>query len=155
MKKVVVFSMLLFAAAANAQTEISAKYDHIGRFHNGVAVVELAYKKGLINVDGKELIKPEWETLSGFGADGIGYCRKNNLVGLIKIDGTILVEPSYQRIGDFKNGRAVTVKNGLKGLIDINGKVIIEPKYQHLSIEEGGLVRAKVGDKEELLKIEK
>lgn len=155
MKKIVVTVALFFAFTANAQTEISAKYDNIGRFHYGVAIVELGNKKGLINTEGKELIKPEWENLSGFGADGIGYARKNGLVGLIKTDGTVLVEPAYSRIGDFKNGRAVVVKNDLKGIIDITGKILIEPKYQHISIDEEGVVRAKVGGKEVLLKIEK
>lgn len=78
MKKLFVSVSLFFACGLNAQTEISLKYDHIRRFHNGVAVVELGNKRGLINTEGKELIKPEWETLSGFGSDGIGYCRKTD-----------------------------------------------------------------------------
>ena len=78
MKKLFVSVSLFFACGLNEQTEISVKYDHIRRFHNGVAVVELGNKRGLINTEGKELIKPEWETLSGFGSDGIGYCRKTD-----------------------------------------------------------------------------
>lgn len=153
MKKSLVALLLVAAFYSNAQVEISAKYDNIGKFHNGVAIVELRGKRGAINMEGKELIKPEWDNLTGFGEDGIGFARRNGLVGLIKTDGTIIVEPAYHRISDFKNGRAIVTKGIFKGVIDSTGKILIEPKYEHLNFEDNGLVRAKVGGKEVLLKI--
>lgn len=154
MKKVISAFLFLFAFQVKSQIEISAKYDHIGRFSHGIAIVELGGKRGAINTEGKEVIKPEWDNLTGFGEDGIGFARKNGLVGLIKTDGTIIIEPLYERISDFKNNRAIISKGIYKGVIDITGKVIIEPKYEHLSFEENGVVRAKSGGKEVLLKIE-
>lgn len=155
MKKLLFAALLALTVNANAQVEISAKYDHIGRFNNGFAVVELNGKRGVINSDGKEIIKPEWDNLTGFGKDGIGFARKNGLVGLIKTDGTVILEPLYQRIGDFKNGRAIITKGVYKGVIDSTGKVLIEPKYERMNFEDNGIVRATVGGKEVLLKIEK
>jgi hypothetical protein len=155
MKKILFSCIVAFTINAHSQTEISSKYDHIGKFNNGIAVVELNGKRGLINSEGKELIKPEWDNLTGFGADGIGFARKNGLVGLIKNDGTLLVEPIYERINDFKDGKAIVTKGFFKGMIDFNGKILIEPKYERLTFEENGLVRATVGGKEVLLKIEK
>lgn len=155
MKRVVFLGLVFFAFNVKSQVEISSKYDHIGRFHGDVAVVELNGKRGLINSSGKEVIKPEWDNLTGFGDDGIGFARKNGLVGLIKTDGTLILEPLYDRISDFYKGRAIITKGPFKGVIDTTGKVLIEAKYDHLNFEENGLVRATIGGKEVLLKIEK
>ena len=154
MKKIAIVLSWLFALGLNAQTEVSAKYDDIGRFYYGYAIVTLDGKKGMIDSLGKETIKPEYESLTGFGKDGIGYARKKGKVGLIKTDGTLLVEPNYERISSFKNGRAIICKGPYKGVIDFSGKVIIEAKYEHLKFEESGLVRARAGGKEVLLKVE-
>lgn len=152
MKKIISFLVIVLALKMNAQTEMSARYDHIGTFHHGYAIVELNTKKGLIDSTGKEVIKPEWDNLTGFGKDGIGYARKNLLVGLITREGKLLADPIYTRIGNFRNGRAVVTKDNLKGIIDISGKIIVEPKYQKLEVEEGGVIRATVDGKEVLLK---
>lgn len=154
MKKIILSLFVLLTFASKSQTEISAKYDRIGRFNNGIAIVELNGKKGAINYQGKEVIKAEWDNLTGFGNDSIGFARKNGLVGLIRTDGTLIIEPLYERISDFKNGRAIITKGIYKGVIGINGKIIIEPKYDHLAFEEGGIVRAKSGGKEVLLQID-
>jgi hypothetical protein len=155
MKKIIAFIFISVGFQLNGQTEMSARYDHIGTFHHGYAVVVLNGKKGLIDSTGKEAIKPEWDNLSGFGKDGIGYAHKGMLVGLINRQGTILAQPNYLRIGNFTNGRAVVVGlDNLKGIIDITGKVIVEPKYQKLKVEEGGIIRATVEGKEVLLKVQ-
>jgi len=145
---------VLLALNVSAQKAVSASYDHIGHFFYGIAIVESNGKKGAIDSTGKEVIKPEWDNLTGFGKDGIGYARKNGKVGLIKADGTVLLEPKYERIGGFKNGRAIISEGPFKGLVDFSGKMIIEPKYEHLKFEESGLVRAKQGGKVVLLKID-
>ena len=154
MKKFFVYLFIAFALNSVSQTEISARYDHIGSFHKGYAVVELNGKKGMINAQGKETIKPEWDNLTGFGDDGVGYARKDFLVGLINREGVVLAEPVYTHISGFTNGRAVVTKNFMKGIIDISGKIIVEPKYQKLKVEEGGIIRATIDGKEVLLKVE-
>lgn len=154
MKKLVFILCAMIGVKASAQKEVSASYDHIGKFFYGIAIVEMNGKKGAIDSTGKEVIKPEWDNLTGFGKDGIGYARRNGKVGLIKSDGTLLLEPKYERIGGFKNGRAIISQGPFKGLVDFSGKMIIEPKYEHLKFEESGLVRARQGGKEVLLKID-
>ena len=154
MKKIILGLCVLISVSASAQKEVSAQYDRIGHFYYGIAIVELNGKKGAIDSLGKEVIKPEWESLSGFGKDGIGFARKNGKVGLIKTDGTLLLEPKYERISGFKNGRAIICQGPFKGVVDFKGKIIIEPKYEHLKFEESGLVRARQGGKEVLLKID-
>lgn len=154
MKKIIFVLCALIGFRASAQKEVSAQYDHIGHFYYGIAIVELNGKKGAIDSTGKEVIKPEWENLTGFGKDGIGFARKNGKVGLIKTDGTLLLEPKYERISGFKNGRAIINQGIFKGVIDFSGKIVVEPKYEHLKFEDNGLVRARQGGKEVLLKID-
>ena len=154
MKQIIFILCALIGLNAAAQKEVSAQYNHIGHFFYGIAIVELNGKRGAIDTTGKEVIKPEWDNLTGFGKDGIGFARKNGKVGLIKSDGTLLLEPKYERIGGFRNGRAIISQGIFKGVIDFSGKVIIEPKYEHLKFEDNGLVRARVGGKEVLLKID-
>ncbi len=153
MKKILFFLFAFASLVVGAQqTVISAKYDNIGKFYNGIAIVRLNGKVGAINSDGKEVIKPEWDKLSGFGSDGIAFAHKDGLVGLISKTGKVLLKPNYQRISNFKYGKATITKDNMIGLVDINGKILIEPKYQKLVIEKGGLIRATENGTEVLLK---
>ncbi len=154
MKKIIFSICVLLVFNISAQKQVSAQYDHIGHFYYGIAIVELNGKKGAIDSTGKEVIKPEWDNLTGFGKDDIGFARKNGKVGLIKTDGTLLLEPKYERISGFHNGRAIISQGIFKGVIDFSGKIIIEPKYEYLKFEESGLVRARQGGKELLLKVD-
>ncbi len=154
MKKIIVLLGLGMALQVNAQTEISSKYDEIGKFHNGIAIVRLHGLEGAINSEGKEVIKPEWDALTSFGRDGIGYAHKKDLVGLIDKSGTLIAQPIYQRIGHFKYGKAVVMKDGKKGIMDINGNIIIEPKYDKLKMENGVIIASENGQ-DVLLKAEK
>ncbi len=156
MKQVVLILVILTnLKLAAKQTEISGKYDNIGKFYNGMAFVRLNGKVGAINSNGKEVIKPEWDKLSGFGSDGIGFAHKDGLVGLITKDGKVLLKPVYERISNFKYGKATIYKNSLVGIVDISGKVLIEPKYQKIRIDKGGLIRATENGTEVLLKTKK
>ena len=133
MKRLIfLFISLIFLTASAQHTEVSGKYDNIGKFANGIAFVRLNGKVGAINSNGKEVIKPEWDKLTNFGKDGIAYAHKDGMVGLITKDGKLLLKPVYERIGHFKYGRATISKNGLVGIVDINGKILVEPKYQKL-----------------------
>ncbi len=153
MRKILYLLLILLAIQSSAQqTEISGKYDNIGKFNNGIAFVRLNGKVGAINSNGKEVIKPEWDKLTGFGKDGIGFAHKDGLVGLITKEGKILLKPNFDRISNFKYGRATITKNNLVGIVDINGKILIEPKYQKLRIDKGGLIRATENGTEVLIK---
>jgi len=154
MKKIIAFLFVAFAVTTQGQTEMSAKYDYIGKFNNGIAFVRTNGLVGVINSEGKEIIKPEWEKISGFGDDGVAYCYKATGVGLINREGVLLAQPIYERIGMFHLGRAIVLKNGHEGLIDKTGKQLLEPKYDKLKVEEGGIVRATENGKQQLLRVD-
>lgn len=143
MKHLVILFFVLTSSVVFAQeVEISGNYDKIGKFEKGVAIVQKNGLVGLINSDGKEIVKPQYDKITGFGHDGIAYTHKNGMAGMINREGHVIVDNIYDRIGHFKNGNAVVVKNKLSGVISIKGKIVVEIKYDKISLEDGGLVRA-------------
>ena len=151
MKKIIAVLFLAMVFNCNSQTQISSQYDKIGNFYYGIAVVKKNGFEGAINTEGKEVIKPEWDRLSGFGKDGIGFAHKNGLVGLIDKTGKLIAKPEYSRIGNFKNGKAVVVQNGKEGIMNIEGKIIVAIKYDKLKVVEGGAIRATENGQEILI----
>lgn len=143
---ILLFALLSFEVVMAQSSEISSKYDKIGKFEKGVAIVRKNNMVGVINSDGKEVIKPEYEKISAFGNDGIAYTHKKDLVGLINRDGKVIADNQYDYIGHFKSGNAIIKKNGLSGVINKEGKIIVDIKYDKLSCEEGGVIRATNAD---------
>jgi hypothetical protein len=143
-----VFSCLFFSAFAQ---EVSNQYDKIGRFNQGVAIVWKSGHCGLITQGGKEIIKPTYDKISGFGKDGIAYTWKDGLVGLINMQGKIIVPNIYGSISAFNGSFAITRKNGLAGMINKQGKVLIENKYEDIRVERNGIIRAVKDGKEVIL----
>jgi hypothetical protein len=152
MKTLAVLFLVVVSSLAFAQaTEISGSYDKIGKFVNGVAIVHKGGLVGVINADGKEVIKPFYEKISSFGKDGVAYTHKNGLVGLIDVHGKVIVDNIYDNIGHYNGGKAVVRKNGLCGVIDRKGKVLVDVKYQKLNVEKGGIVKAVNADGSQVL----
>jgi hypothetical protein len=150
MKKLVSILFVVFAFAAYAQ-ETSQHYDKIEKFNQGVAIVWKNGKCGLMSQDGKEIIKPQYDKISGFGRDGIAYTTRKGLVGLINMTGKVIVDNIYGDIGHFNGFWAITRKNGLAGMINKQGKVLIENKYESIRVEKGGVIRAVIEGKEVIL----
>lgn len=153
MKSIIAFCLLFTFTTAFAQsTEISAKYDKIGKFDRmGFATVTQKGQVGVINKDGKEIIKPEYDHISGFGKDGLAFTRKKALVGIIDNTGKVIVENKYDYISHFKGNHAVVRKNNLCGVIDRSGKVVVDMKYEKLVVEGNGVIKAINPDKTEVL----
>lgn len=152
MKRIILITAVLFSRLLVAQNnEISNKYDKIGNFVKGVAFVHKDGLVGMINTEGKELVKPEYERIDNFGKDSITYTWKKDLVGLIDIHGKVLVDNIYEHIGHFKANQAIVRKGNLCGVIDRTGKIVIEMKYDKLVCEENGIVKAVNPDGTEVL----
>lgn len=153
MKHILAAALLIAFATGFAQsTEISAKYDKIGKFdHAGLAMVTQKGQVGVINKEGKEIVKPQYDHISNFGKDGLAFTRKMNQVGIIDKTGQVVVENKYDYISHFKGGHAVVRKNGLCGIIDRSGKIIVDMKYEKLVVEGDGIIKAINPDKTEVL----
>jgi|ERR1043165_585870 hypothetical protein len=150
MKNLLSAVLIFFSASLFAQT-VTAEYDKIDKFNQGVALCWKNGKVGLVGQDGKEIIKPQFERISGFGRDGIAYTTKKGLVGLITMTGKVIVDNIYGDIGHFNGFYAITRKNGLAGMINKQGKVLVPNEYETIRVEKGGMIRAVKGGKEVIL----
>jgi hypothetical protein len=148
---ILLVSILSFQLAFAQSAEISGNYDKIGKFDKGIAIVHKNGLVGAINSEGKEIIKPEYERLSNFGADGVSYSYKKGMVGLISKEGKVIVDNKYDYIGHFKDGFATIRKNGLTGIVDRTGKIVVDIKYDKLKCEAGGVFKATNADGSEVL----
>ncbi len=114
-----------------------AKYDIVGEFNQGIAIVVKNGKYGAIMVGGKEIVPPIYDALTEF-TDGLakveykGEERIVNLSGQIQVkrdDGLIFIPEIYDWGRDFRGGVCVVEKSGKYGLLSNNLDVLIKPFF--------------------------
>ena len=113
------------------------KYDSIGEFHQGIAIVVKNGKYGAIMVGGKEIVPPIYDTLTEF-TDGLakveykGEERVVNLSGQIQVkkdDDLIFIPEKYEWGCDYNGGVCVVERNGKYGLLSDGLVELIEPSF--------------------------
>lgn len=135
----------------NLNVVIPCTYDWAEPFYNGLAKVKVKSKVGCINMQGEEIIRPEYDQIdwvnkkvlkikkeSGIGEDGDRLFATLYSYGLMDIDGNTLSPIKYDKIDDFTEGLA-PVKVGTKwGFINLQGKEAVPLKYDEvLPFHEG------------------
>jgi hypothetical protein len=75
---------------------------------------------GFIDMQGEEVIKPEFDNILPFER-GIARVENAGLLGLINEQGEILLDPIYDYIGTNKEGLVIVTRKNKKGLIKISG----------------------------------
>ena len=127
------------------------KYDYVGNFNQGVAVVVRNGLYGVILMGGYEIIAPIYDYISPF-KDGIaqairkGECKILDLSGreCKQYNGNLIAIPAkYDSVRDFKNGYACVLLDGKWGAIDVNCNEIFEPQFYYLSDFVGGTAKYK------------
>lgn len=130
---------------------IKDKYDYIGEFHQGVAIVVKDSLYGAILMGGYEIILPIYDYISPF-KDGYaqairkGECRILDLSGreCERYNEKLIATPSkYDEVREFKDGYACVKLNGLWGAIDMHGNEIFEPQFYYLSDFISGVAKFK------------
>lgn len=130
---------------------INDRYDYIGEFHQGVAIVVKDDLYGAILVGGHEIIAPVYDYISPFN-DGYaqaflkGEFKILNLAGQeckIYNDKLIVIPTKYDCVREFNDGYACVKLNGLWGAIDTQGREIFEPQFYYLSDFIGGTAKYK------------
>ena len=117
------------------------KYDYVGDFNQGVAIVVKDNLYGVIIMGGNEIIAPSYDYISSFRdgyAEAIrkGECKLLDLSGreCKKYDGKLIaITTKYDSVRDFKNGYACVKLNGKWGVIDTKCDEIFEPQFHFLS----------------------
>lgn len=131
--------------------EIINKYDHIGEFYQGVAIVVKDNLYGAVLTGGYEIVPPIYDYISPF-KDGYaqairkGECRILDLSGreCKRYNDKLIAIPSkYDEVRDFKDGYACVKLNGLWGAVDTQGNEIFAPQFYFLSDFVGGTAKYK------------
>ncbi|MFY8019854.1 MAG: WG repeat-containing protein [Bacteroidia bacterium] len=109
---------------SHAQKRVGGKmlkgYDVIYPFKNGRAKVIKNGKMGFIDMNGDEIIKPEFDNIMPF-EKGVARVEKGLLLGLINEAGEILLDPIYESITAQKDNLFMTSRKGKRGLVKITG----------------------------------
>lgn len=104
------------------------KYNYIGEFHDGLAVVNLREKYGFINKNGQEVISPTYDEVDSF-SEGFAPVELGDKYFLIDTRGKIVASLKYDIVKSFKEGVAEVRLKGQEGFIDKTGKEVVPTKY--------------------------
>lgn len=117
------------------------KYDYIGEFHEGVAIVVKDSLYGAILMGGHEIIAPAYDYISSF-KNGYAQAIKNGVCITINLSGNesassgnkvIEVPKIYDEVRDYYNGVACVRKQDRWGVIDDKGKELVSPQFIYIS----------------------
>lgn len=117
---------------------LSAKYDDIADFSEGMALVKKNNLYGAINLNGQEIIKPAFDMLSDY-SEGYAVFLKNGKYGFLDKQGFVAIAPIYDWVSSFRNGQSRAQLNKLYGVINRKGDFVIEPVYDLIDEEHKGI----------------
>lgn len=168
MKKVILGCIMLCAAISFSANVCYAKYDAVGSFQNGYALIQLDSLIGLINENGKEVIPPKYRWIEFLSIPDGGlfgdffndekndseYVKvmQNNLYGIIhKVTGKEIISPQFSNIKMLSSRLfVVSQKDGWRskyGLFDTDGKEklpCVYDKIEYLKPLSTGLATAEL-----------
>lgn len=93
---------------------VDYQYNGASEFNDGLAHVLSGKKYGVIDENGKYIIKPEYDIISPFNQFGVAQVTKGNKSGFIDRSGKIVIPVKYSYVGDFNNDGIVWVNEGGK-----------------------------------------
>ncbi len=116
------------------------KYDEMGFFSEGIAVIKQGEKYGYINTSGKLISKCQWDSAEDF-KDGMGIVRKGEKYSILNKKGKVIAKGNSS-CGPIKDGYVVVETSKGKGVIDSKGKEVIQCQYASLKLCGEGIVNA-------------
>ncbi len=130
---------------------IPAKYDFAGDFYYDRAIISLNKKWGVIDVMGREIVVPKYDTIgkdrSPSYSNGMVEVKLKNKWGFIDVQGREVIPIKYEDARFFQEGLAPVKLNNRWGFIDKNDKVFIDFKYQTASTFEDSVSVVQLNNK--------
>lgn len=92
---------------------------------------------GLIDLSGKEILKPKYQEINSLkGTKNSLIIKQNDKLGLSDNKGNVIIEPEYKEIKsiqeNYQNGYIVVDQDNKYGIIDFTSQVIIETRYEDI-----------------------
>jgi len=117
---------------------LDPKYDAIGEFKKyGYAVMQRAGGVGLLNLEGSEIVMPQYDDLKVLDSTLVAVMDHSEWM-VIDLDGNIVLDKGYDRVHVWKSKYLAYLKNDKWGLSNSDGKTISEPKYDQVELLEEG-----------------
>ncbi len=107
---------------------ISAIYDFVGPFNEGLATVVKGQLQGAINKSGALQIPIEYESVGAFN-QGRAFIESEGKLGLIDRNNKLILAPQYEDIGDASEGLVYIKKEEKYGYVDLNGNLVVEEVF--------------------------
>lgn len=106
-------------------------------YEENVLKVQKNERFGLINLNGKEVLKPEYEEIVAvLGIENSFKIKKDGKYGIVDNEGKIVVDAKYADIDvlgkDNKSGFIVKDDSGKSGIIDYSENKVLEIKYDSI-----------------------
>jgi hypothetical protein len=124
---------------------IPAKYDFISNpGKDSLLSVYIEEKKGLINLQGKIILKPQslYQELHVMEEERVGV-RINNKYGFVDRDGKLRIANRYDGIGAFSEGMAAIKLRGGWGFVDMREELRVQPIYEEVLPFKNGIAPVK------------
>ena len=123
---------------ADGEQLAEVKFDSVGVFHDGLAVVKAAERYGYIDRSGAIVIPIQWMTAYDF-SEGLAALRVDKKhFQFIDTAGTVVIKSKkYDSVGRFRNGICRVVKGGKVKWIDTKGKELKDESNSTKEEDEG------------------
>ena len=106
----------------NGKALTDQKYDKVTYFRNGISIVTIGDKTGVVNKTGAEIVPPSYKQITSI--DGYLFFEKDTKWGVMNNSGVVIIPASVDSfIQAFIGDTAVAIKNGRAVYIDKTGKV--------------------------------
>ncbi|MCI9063655.1 MAG: WG repeat-containing protein [Clostridia bacterium] len=121
------------------KVEAIENYDKNGNvWYENVLKVEKDGKYGLIDLDGKEVLSIQYDSIEALkGIENSLIVKKDDSYGLVNTSGVKIVDTEYKKItnfgDDYKKGYITINKDGKYGLTSYSGTQILENKYDKIN----------------------
>lgn len=132
--------------------EIKPQYELAQDFQkNGLAIVEVSGKNGVINTKGQTVVNPIYDSITQF-SEGRASAYNEEGVWVIDEKGKVLTSTPYSFIGEYQQGRALFQDTDEKsgdpfyGYLDRDGGVIIPAIYQTATDFQDGVAVVQTKD---------
>ncbi len=123
---------------ADGEQLAEVKFDSVGVFHDGLAVVKAAERYGYIDRSGAIVIPTQWMAAYDF-SEGLAALRVDKKhFQFINTAGTVVIKSKkYDSVGRFRNGICRVVKGGKVKWIDTKGKELKDESNSSKEEDEG------------------
>ncbi len=111
---------------------IPASYDWVGEFREGLAVVMVGDKYGVINKQGQVHIPVGYDFISDFN-NGYSIFELNARFGLFNRAGIVVIHNEYADLEWAFGDLLVYEREGLKGLMKITGEILCSPSFDEVN----------------------